>query len=291
MPLSYRDVKSGLVNSIATWAAPRNVGRFLGFGAMQAAVEIVWSRQVKGGDLAAMLTDHFVSAGAVTVDVGASWGLFSYHLARRVGGSGSVYSFEPHPSNGTVLTKLTRARPNVQFRAVAVSDEPGTAQMQVPVFGKRHVTAQSSIAHGFDGQGGVRVETVPVPTVRLDDELGDRAVDFIKIDVEGHEISVLRGASAILRKYLPPMLIEIEQRHLDLPIKEVFKEIEDIGYCLYFIDGQALRPIDQFDLEKHQLFAVVPNEFTPFSMPEGYVYNFCAVARADVLSGAPGFTE
>jgi FkbM family methyltransferase len=278
MPFSYSDVKSNLVNSAATIATPRNVGRYFGYEAMQATVEFVWGRQVKGGDLAAALTDRFVGSGAVTVDVGASWGLFSYHLARKVGGSGTVFSYEPHPANRAVLGKLAKARPNVHFRPVAVSDVAGSADMQVPVFGSRHVTAQASIAHGFAGQQGVRVEQVSVPTVRLDDEVGDRDIDFIKIDVEGHEISVLRGASAILRKQLPPMLIEIEQRHLDHPIKDVFAEIQDIGYSLYYIDGATLHPIDEFDLDKHQLSSVVPNEFTPFSMPEGYVYNFCAVA-------------
>ncbi|HEY6492622.1 MAG TPA: FkbM family methyltransferase [Trebonia sp.] len=256
---------------------------------MQATVEFVWGRQVKGGDLAAALTDRFVASGAVTVDVGASWGLFSYHLARKVGGSGTVFSYEPHPANRAVLQKLAKARPNVSFRPVAVSDTVGSAEMQVPVFGSRHVTAQSSIAHGFDGQEGVRVEKVSVPTVRLDDEVGDRKIDFIKIDVEGHEISVLRGASAMLGKQLPPMLIEIEQRHLDHPIKDVFDEIEGIGYSLYFIDGATLHPIDQFDLERHQLSSVVENEFTPFSMPTGYVYNFCAVAKPELLSGVSGF--
>ena len=73
------------------------------------------------------------------------------------------------------------------------------------------------------------------------------------------------------------------------PPKDVFSEIEGIGYSLYFIDGATLHPIDQFDLDRHQLSSVVPDEFTPFSMPEGYVYNFCAVAKPDVLSGVPGF--
>jgi FkbM family methyltransferase len=188
-----------------------------------------------------------------------------------------------------VLEKLARARPNVRFRPVAVSDVPGTAPMHVPVFRRRHVTAQSSIAHGFAGQHGVRVEELTVPTVRLDDEIGGRRIDFIKIDVEGHELSVLRGASAVLREHLPAMLIEIEQRHLDHPIKDVFREVEDIGYALYFIDGSALRRIDEFDVEEHQLSVVVPDEFTPFSMPTGYVCNFCAVAQPDLLSGVPGF--
>lgn len=289
VPFSYSDTRKALVNSAATIATPRNVARYFGYEAMQAAVETVWHRQVRSGDLAAALTDRFVGAGAVTVDVGASWGLFSYHLARKVGGSGTVFSYEPHPLNKAALEKLASARPNVHFRPVAVSDTAGSADMQVPVFGNRHVTAQSSIAHGFEGQHGVRVEKVTVPTVRLDDEIGGRPLDFIKVDVEGHEVSVLRGASALLREYLPPMLIEIEQRHLDHPIGDVFAEIEDIGYTLYFIDGPAIRPIDEFDLETHQLSSIVPNEFTPFSMPDGYVYNFCAVAKPDLLYDAPGF--
>ena len=289
MPFSFSGARSALANSAATIATPRNVGRYFGFAAMRATVEFVWSRQVKSGDLAAALTDRFVSAGTVAVDVGASWGLFSYHLASKVGGSGTLFSFEPHPMNRAVLEKLAKARPYVHFRPVAVSDLVGSADMQVPVFGNRHVTAQSSIAHGFAGQDGVRVERVSVPTVRLDDELGATPIDFIKVDVEGHEVSVLRGAAGVLRKYLPPMLIEIEQRHLDHPITDVFAEITGLGYSLYFIDGPALRPVAEFDLQKHQLSAVVPSEFTPFSMPEGYVYNFCAVATPEVLSGVPGF--
>ena len=290
MPFSFSGARSALANSAATIATPRNVGRYFGFAAMRATVEFVWSRQVKSGDLAAALTDRFVSDGTVAVDVGASWGLFSYHLARLVGGAGTVFSYEPHPMNKPVLEKLVKARPNVRFRPVAVSDLTGSADLQVPVFGSRYVTAQSSIAHGFDGQHGVRVEKVTVPTVRLDDEVGGRSVDLVKIDVEGHEMSVLRGASVTLRQHLPPMLIEIEQRHLDCPIQDVFAEINDIGYVLYFIDGAALRPIGEFDLEKNQLSSLVQEGFTPFSMPEGYVYNFCAVASPDVLAGAVGFT-
>lgn len=287
--MGYTEARTALVNSAATFVTPRNVGRCFGHVAMGTMVEVVWHQQAKSGDLAAALTDHLVRNGAVTVDVGASWGLFSYHLARKVGSSGTVFSYEPHPMNRAVLEKLARSRPNVRFRPVAVSDTPGTADMHVPVFGHRRVTAQSSIAHGFAGQHGVRVERLSVPTVRLDDEIRGRHVDFIKVDVEGHELSVLRGASALLREQLPAMLIEIEQRHLDHPIKDVFREIEDIGYTLYFIDGSVLRRIDQFDVDVHQLSSVVPNEFTPFSMPPGYVYNFCAVAKPDMLAGAPGF--
>jgi FkbM family methyltransferase len=290
MPSRYTEARSALANSAAIFASPRNVARYFGYTAMRTLVELVWRRQVRSGDLTAALTDHFAGDGATVVDIGASWGLFSYHLARLVGGGGTVFSYEPHPMNKPALQKLVKARPNVRFRPVAMSDLTGSADLQVPVFGSRRVTAQASLAHGFDGQRGVRVEKVTVPTVRLDDEIGGGRVDLVKIDVEGHELSVLRGAAVTLREYLPPMLIEIEQRHLDCPIKDVFVEIEDMGYMLYFIDGAALRPIGEFDLEKHQLSSLVQQVFTPFSMPNGYVHNFCAVASPGALAGAPGFT-
>jgi FkbM family methyltransferase len=290
--LNYSGARSALMNSAATLATPRNIGRYLGYDAMRATVEFAWGRLAAAGDPAVAFTDRFARPGAIAVDVGASWGLFSYHLAHKVGSAGAVFSYEPHPMNRPVLEKLAKARPSVRFRPVAASDISGSADLQVPVFGRRHVTAQSSIAHGFDGQRGVRVEKVTVPTVRLDDELlvdgKARRVDFIKIDVEGHEMSVLRGAGGLLRKYLPPMLIEIEQRHLEHPVKDVFAEIEDIGYSLYFIDGTKIRPIGKFDVDAHQLSAVVPDAFTPFSMPPGYVCNFIAVAGPGLLSGVPG---
>jgi FkbM family methyltransferase len=289
MPSRYTQARSALANLAAIFATPRNVARYLGYRAMRTLVEFVWRSQVRSGDLTAALVDHFAVGGSTVVDIGASWGLFSYHLGGLVGEAGAVFSYEPHPMNKPVLEKLVKARSNVRFRPVAVSDLTGNANLQVPVFGSRHVTAQSSLAHGFDGQRGVRVEKVTVPTVRLDDEVGGQRVDLVKIDVEGHELSVLRGAALTLRTYLPTMLIEIEQRHLDCPIKDVFAEIEDIGYALYFIDGPALRPIEEFDLEKHQLSSIVQRVFTPFSMPAGYVHNFCAVASPGILAGAPGF--
>src|SRR6202000_1604951 len=224
MPSRYTEAASALANSAAILATPRKVARYLRSAAMGTLVELVWRSQLRSGDLTAALTDHFVGEGATVVDIGASWGLFSYHLARLVGGGGRVLSSEPHPMNRPVLEKLARARPNVRFRPAAVSDLTGSAGLQVPVFGSRHVTAQSSLAHGFDGQRGGRVEKVTVPTGRLDGGGGDRR-------------------SGPAHQYLPHLLIEIEQRPLDGPIGDVFAEIGDIGYALYFIDGPALRPV------------------------------------------------
>jgi FkbM family methyltransferase len=278
-------LRSAALNWAANYATPRNIGQYFGSTAMEMAIELLWSRQRHAGDLTALLADRFAWQGAAVVDVGASWGLFTHHLSRRVAKEGAVFAFEPHPANSVVLQKLADKRSNVHFRPVAVSDAAGTAAMQVPRHHNRLVTAQSSLAHGFAEQTEVSVETIRVPTVRLDDEIdAAKRIDFAKIDVEGHELAVLRGAASILRTWMPPILIEIEQRHLPVPIEDVFHELQNIGYHLYYIDGLQLRAIDQFDLERDQLSKLTPNQFQPFSMPDHYVSNFCAVPDPEMVA-------
>jgi hypothetical protein len=82
---------------------------------------------------------------------------------------------------------------------------------------------------------------------------------------------------------MPPVLIEIEQRHLDGPISEVFYELEEFGYQVFYIGQSVLQPIAEFDLQHDQLAKLPKEQFTPFSMPKDYVCNFCAVRSRDVL--------
>jgi FkbM family methyltransferase len=286
LPLKDRALRIDVAHRATKYVTVRNAGRCLGRAAMETATEMLWRRR-RSGDLAMAVADHFATSGATVIDVGASWGLFTYHLARRIGTSGQLFSFEPHPDNAPMLHKLAKARPYVDFSPVAVSDEAGRAELLVPKHRNRLVTAQASLAHGFDGQN-VGVEKIEVPTVRLDDEVAPAAhVDFVKIDVEGHEMSVLRGGSAMLRRSRPAILIEIEQRHLAAPITDVFAQIEELGYHLFAITETALRPIADFDAERDQNCMVSTGEFHPFAMPRAYVHDFCAVPTPGLLGGLP----
>jgi FkbM family methyltransferase len=283
--LRSRVRQSQALNWTANYVTPRNIARYLGCGSMSAAVEILWARQRRAADLTVLIADIFAQSGDTVVDVGASWGLFSYHLARRVGERGRVYSYEPHPANATALGKLMRSKPNVRFRETAVSDVAGRSKLLVPTYRGRRVTAQSSLAHGFERVG---VEQIEVQTVTLDDEIGeDIKVDFVKIDVEGHELAVLRGGAAMFRRCAPPILIEIEQRHLSVPIESVFRELEALGYEIFYIDGSLLRAISGFDVQRDQLSMIDDGAFRPFSMPEEYICNFCAVSSSPLLRDLP----
>jgi len=88
------------------------------------------------------------------------------------------------------------------------------------------------------------------------DELVERGLptpDFIKIDVEGNEDSVLDGATKTLRRYHPAVLIEVEARHRARPMQECFERLRRLGYAGSWLDVERKRhPVTEFDVTKQQ---------------------------------------
>jgi hypothetical protein len=74
----------------------------------------------------------------------------------------------------------------------------------------------------------------------------------MKCDVEGHELAVLRGAEQTLRRCLPTILIEIEQRHQGGDIRETFAFLTDLGYGGHFLRDRDLCALEEFDLDRDQ---------------------------------------
>jgi FkbM family methyltransferase len=167
--------------------------------------------------------DELVGPGCVCVDVGAAAGLYTVALARLVGPTGQVHSVEPltfaHPVWSWLLR--TRAAPNVRHHSLALGAEPGTGTMSVPVGRRRPVTGRSFLAGRTDGVGsnaefpGQLDVNVEVDTLDgLCAKAGLTRLDFVKIDVEGGELDVLRGGRHTVETFRPAMLIEIEARHI-----------------------------------------------------------------------------
>ena len=89
----------------------------------------------------------------------------------------------------------------------------------------------------------------------------------MKVDVEGHEPEVLRGAEGVLLRDHPSLLIEVEERHRVGSVEESARFLAHMGYMGFFLQRGRLLPIARFELEKHQ---------DPAS-PETYVRNFVFV--------------
>src|SRR6056297_3377173 len=167
--------------------------------------------------------DHVVVDGAVCCDIGAGFGLYTLTCARRVGPTGRVLAFEPLPGPRRALTRAVRwlHATNVTVFPEAVGAAPRTVAMSLPVRRGLPVHGRAFVADDADGLGSNaefrRARRVAVEVVTLDDMV-DRSrlerLDLIKIDVEGYEPTVLRGAERTIRRFRPVMLLEIEDRHL-----------------------------------------------------------------------------
>ena len=88
----------------------------------------------------------------------------------------------------------------------------------------------------------VRHDVVEVTTERLDDVSFGRPPRLLKIDVEGQELEVLRGAERMLRDAAPVVLVEVEQRHRDGDVQEVFDYLASLGYEGSFVRGGVAAP-------------------------------------------------
>jgi len=246
---------------------------------------LLWQQGRRQGLLEHLVLDELVSAGEVAVDVGANFGQFARRLARQVGRRGHVYVFEPHPEHLGGLRRLSK-RPNVSFLPLALSDHAGTAQLQVPQIDGAGVASMASLekglspGKGFDGA----FEAVSVQVETFEGALADepRRVDFVKCDVEGHELAFLHGASGRLARDHPALLLEVEQRHQTRDISETFALLEEAGYDGWVVGPDGLAPHQTFDVERDQL-AILRS--LPPAAPVGvdYLNTFLFVSRHRAL--------
>lgn len=162
---------------------------------------------------------HMVRPGAVVFDVGANVGSYTLLASALVGPEGRVVSFEPVPENLRYLEEHIRLNrlTNVDVRRVAVGARSGEAR-----FRKHGDRLQGRV----DEQGGD-----PVSMVALDDLLRQDAIprpDVMKIDVEGGELDVLRGAFELLRLARPSILLST---HGTAVRDECLRLLEGMGYA------------------------------------------------------------
>jgi len=220
--------------------------------------------------------EAFIRRGDVVIDIGANWGYFTYRFATLVGPQGHVHAFEPDPVSVGRLDAIRRVLGHVSVYPVGLSDCAREAWLNVPHVGGYRVSGLASVTVTRGEEAGPR-EELPVRLERLDDlPLASGPIAFIKCDVEGHELAVLRGGELLLRRLLPALLIEIEQRHQVGAISETFNYLSGIGYTGYAIQMGRLLPVEDFDVQRHQLSFLTTDRMQIQMAPE-YVSNFLFV--------------
>jgi FkbM family methyltransferase len=190
-----------------------------------------------------------VRPGDIVCDIGANKGSFIYWLSHWCG-RGRVIAFEPQPHFAAQLAAVCRMLKldNVTVEAKAVFSHSGARDLFVP---KGH-SPGASLTHMT--REGESFTTISVPVIALDDYFGeDDRVTLLKVDVEGGEFGVLKGAERILRRWAPLLVVECENRHLAPgTVGDVFSYLETLGYRGSFIWRERMLPLSAFDAAVHQ---------------------------------------
>ncbi len=181
--------------------------------------------------------------GELAVDAGANIGYMTSALALRVGPGGSVIALEPHPEVfgdlETSVTQWTHRRDVAPVAAhrVALSDTSGRSELVAPpIFShNRGVAAVAGTPASL--AGGARF---PIELVTLDELLGpERRVGVLKMDVEGHEEALLRGAaSALDAGRIRDIVFEAHEGYPS-PVSRL---LESYGYRIFALVPGLLRP-------------------------------------------------
>ena len=195
-----------------------------------------------------------VKEGDIAVDIGAHKGAYLYWLQKKVGNKGWVFAFEPQPQLNQYLQTISAKMKyqNVFIENKGLSSQKGSFQLYVPLGKATSPSASLEVAASMTEN----YKSVEILTTTLDDYfLKERKLmpHFLKIDVEGHELSVFKGGERLLKEAKPSILVECEQRHLQgTTIEEVFQFLLDLGYEGFFVHENKRKPLSQFSLEKHQ---------------------------------------
>jgi FkbM family methyltransferase len=164
--------------------------------------------------------------GTVAIDVGANVGMFTVPLALAVGPSGRVLTIEPSPENVERLESNLELNglENVVVEPIAVGDKAGQLVLQLASDPGFHSTAEIAESRAVEGNLTVRAETLDQVWLRAHAP----AVSFIKIDTEGSEDAVLRGAEQILQACHPVLLVEAKG---DERVRELDSWLDGFGYA------------------------------------------------------------
>ncbi|MGK4583845.1 FkbM family methyltransferase [Kitasatospora sp. HPMI-4] len=196
-----------------------------------------------------------VRPGAVCLDIGAEYGLYTWSLSALAGPGGQVHSIEPLPGPARWLaaTATLLGCDNVTVHRTALGERPQNGVMSLPRRRLLPVHGRAYLTEGTSGPGPnsefPAATSVPTPVQTVDGlcrRLRLRRVDFVKADVEGAEAAVLSGAGDTLLRHRPALLLEIEDRHLakyGLDSGDLVHRLTDLGYAMYRREHGSWEPV------------------------------------------------
>jgi len=214
------------------------VKRLLGIKVSEWALRIT-----RDNDRVLKLLENRLTTSSCCIDVGAHQGSFlDFYI--RFAPNGKHLAFEPLPD---YYNKVVEVYPNVIVHNVALSDFIGSSTF--------HDVKGAEAMSGFKKQHyptEVNISEIEVKVSTLDSYLHEiKNVDFIKIDVEGAELSVLKGAMEVIRTCQPIIMFEFAKLHTasyGITPLDVFQFFDDLNYEIWRLDEQHIYTLETLEL-------------------------------------------
>jgi FkbM family methyltransferase len=194
---------------------------------------------------------RWLRPGDTYVDVGAHIGFYVSLALAAIGPSGRVIAFEPLEENyeklATSVWEVSGRYPNIEIHRAAVGAAPGEATLFRPTAAWSHQTYRASLLPAAN-----RTPSGRVPVVTLDEALETMSCRLLKIDVEGNEGDILRGARSFLdRRQAEAILMEMNPEALraaGTTSEALVTRLAAHGYRPHEIDGPRLVPRDEISV-------------------------------------------
>ncbi len=181
----------------------------------------------------------------IVFDIGAHIGLVALPLAKSINPNGTVFAFEPASSNRKFLIDHIAA--NKITNIDVVSDLVGESSNQTVEFFES--TGDSGMNTMADTGRRRGYEQTTVNQITLDEFCSSRRLtpQLIKIDTEGAELNILRGATEVLKLHRPIIFLSVHPRHiaeLGGTVEELEALLEESNYTVKDMDGNVVRPLE-----------------------------------------------
>lgn len=206
---------------------------------------------------------YLLRKGDVVMDIGANIGCYTNRLSELVSRDGLVISIEPVQSTYAILSFCVRRLHllNVRTFNYAMAENEGIVRMEVPKYESGGLNFyQSRIVENNAALPSNKYYSVKSTTVDTIIKDQFEKIVFIKCDVEGHELPVIKGALKTIIKSQPAWLIEIssDPDERNSSAANLFLIMKQHGYLPYWFDGKTLHIRKQGDKSVNYLF-LMPN--------------------------------
>ncbi|OWY23505.1 FkbM family methyltransferase [Sphingobacteriales bacterium UPWRP_1] len=196
-----------------------------------------------------------LTESAVFLDIGAHYGFFTL-LANEIITTGKVYAFEPSGNTFAILQSNTAEKQTIQIFNKAITSK--SMLLEFYEFDNLHSEYNTFNAAQFEHEAWFKNSTPVLHTVEaisVDDFCKSEKIspDFIKIDAEGYENEVIKGAQLILTKDTgkPIIIMEyVEPGRNNRPHREAYKQLQQWGYQCFVIDNNG-NPVPQNNIDDY----------------------------------------